>query len=287
MPDTTVADNSADAPPPTQDLKVIINGDDFGISDGVCKAIIELMDNGAISNTTMMVAALGARERLRHWGVRRMRGVVGLHLQLSGGHPLSPISDIPTLVDPATGTFVSRDRLGEVDSADVAKEWRRQLEAAIDLLGGLPSHLDSHHGVHRLPNCADIYISLAAELGVPVRGGGARIEERMAAAHVPGSTTVIREWSGASFDLDTLKRTLLARTGERNWGIIEVVTHPGYCDDYLSAVSSLNVAREKDRLALTQFAAEGWLSNNGFRLTAYPLFLPVGDRPCAFVDSDV
>nr|MDT0661184.1 ChbG/HpnK family deacetylase [Micromonospora sp. DSM 115978] len=257
---------------------IVINGDDFGLTDGVCRGILDLLERGAISNTTMVVAAPGAVPRLRRWNVARLRGRVGVHLQLSGGRPLSPPTEIPTLADQRTGAFVDRAQLGRVDPDDVDREWRRQLATAIELLGGAPTHLDSHHGVHRLPNCVDVYVALAAELGVPARGGDDVVNARMASAQVPGSTTVLRDWTGRLLSLDVLKEALLLLPPEQRAGLVEIVTHPGYCDEDLTTISSLNIGREKDLIALAQLGTEQWLTLNHFRLVSYPDLAPVASR---------
>lgn len=261
---------------------VIINADDFGMSSNVCRAIIELLELGAISNTTIMVAAPGSQGRARQWGARYLYGVAGLHLQLTGGRPISPPSDIPSLIDPGSGNFLPRDAVKQADPVDVEREWVRQLEVATELLGGLPTHLDSHHGVHRLPNCSDVYLSLASELNIPVRGGGNReFEVKVKSANVRSSTKLIRDWTGHNLGplalIESLKEMAI---GVKDSDLIEVVTHPGFEDDYITSVSGLSdTARNGDRMALKALAANHWLASNGFFLVAYPKFsLPVGKR---------
>lgn len=258
---------------------VVINADDFGISDGVCRAIIELLESGAVSNTTVMVTEPRVQERTRRWGISYLHGVAGLHLQLTGGKPISPASEIRSIADPISGNFLPREALSRVDPADVEREWLRQIDVVTELLGGLPTHLDSHRGVHRLPDCSDVYLSIASKLKIPVRGGGScEFEEKMRSANVPGTTKLLRDWTGRFLDVFNLKEMLkTAASGIMDGDIIEVVTHPGYWDNYLESISSLSRARDEDRIALEILTEENWLTANGFTLVAYPRFCtPIG-----------
>ena len=114
---------------------VVINADDFGYSDGVCRSVIELLDADAVSGTSIMCAAIGASDRLRRWRTSDLLGRAGIHLQLTGGRPLSPSEEVPTLVDADSGHF-RNPRSGELpDTSQVELEWRRQLDAAHAALG--------------------------------------------------------------------------------------------------------------------------------------------------------
>jgi hypothetical protein len=248
---------------------VVINGDDFGFSDGVCRALIELLDAGAISNTTVMIAAAHAPARVRQYA-SHLAGRAGVHLQLSNGSPLSGGPAARTLIDAATRQFRPREETEHSDPAEIEREWRRQIETVTELLGTRPTHLDSHHGVHRLDNCLDIYLGLAAEYNLPVRGGR-DIAAQMQAHRVSGSSELIRDWTGRDLGLDALKDRLLAAQRDSRAGeVIEVVAHPGYSDAYLRSASSLSDAREGDLEALATLAEQDWLAENQFVLAAYP-----------------
>lgn len=237
----------------------IVNADDFGYSDGICKSILELLNANAISATSLMCAAHGASERFRRWHVVDLRGIAGVHLQLTGGRPLSPVAEVPTLVDPETGNFRNprKGDLPEVEQVEV--EWRRQIQLACDVLGGTPSHLDSHHGVHRIPELFHLYCGLAAELGVPVRGATGAIATRMRTQSIIGTTTLVRDWTGRSLGPESLRQMVNSAFEEDvDAQVVEVISHPGYNDAYLTSVSSLSAAREQDHEALLQLSRMGW-----------------------------
>jgi predicted glycoside hydrolase/deacetylase ChbG (UPF0249 family) len=256
--------------------RIILNGDDFGMSDGVCQSIRELLDRGAISNTTIMTVLPDGHERLIRWGASDLLGLAGVHLQLSGGMPLSNPASVSSLLDPFTQRFRPRPQIEDAEPADVAREWRAQIESAARLLGGSPTHLDSHLGYHRNPRFLDIYLDLASEYCLPVRGGEGEVIQRMAQRRVPGSSLFVRGWSGQGKGTDDLKRKILhLRQQAAGSDIIEVTTHPGYSDAYLESVTSMNASRDGDRRTVEQLAEESWLASSGLTLVSYPDFAPV------------
>jgi chitin disaccharide deacetylase len=233
---------------------LIVNADDYGLSDGICLAVNELAAVGAISTTTLMVAADGALDRYRRHSVAPLTGRVGVHLQLTSGVPVSPAREVPTLLAPDTGRF-GDPRTADPNPDEVELEWRRQIQTAGELLGGPPSHLDSHHDVHRLPGLTAVYVGLAREFGLAVRGApDARDELRLAG--VRGTTVFVDHWTGTGQDgrrlLDAVRRALRADSAE---SVVELVTHPGYNDPYLTRISGMNATREADFGGLLEFAA--------------------------------
>ena len=259
---------------------LVINADDFGLSDGICRAVLELFEIKAISNTTIMVAADGAIPRLRKWNVSELLNLAGVHLQLtSEGKPISPFNDIPSLVNKATGNFLPKENLVNANLSEVELEWSRQVELGYELLGGPPTHLDSHHGVHRLPNLMDVYLSVATKFGLAVRGGlrsDTEFEKKRKLARILGTSCLIRDWTGRFLDTDILLAKLSEAKAQCQRGdVIELVTHPGYCDDYLISISGLNTAREHDLHVLKKIANKDFRGLNNIVLVKYPSLQPI------------
>lgn len=122
---------------------LVVNADDFGLSAGVNRGILEAHERGIVTSTSLMVLrpeAGAAREiASRHPSLS-----IGLHLELAGG------------------------------SAEA--ECAAQLASFRDLLGRDPTHIDSHHHVHMSEPQASAARALAAELDVPLRGERIRYE---------------------------------------------------------------------------------------------------------------
>src|SRR6516164_6656788 len=80
--------------------RVIITGDDFGLSLGVNEAIEQAHRNGILAAASLMVAEPAADDAVaRARALPRLR--VGLHLVVVRGRPVLPPEQIPDLVDKA------------------------------------------------------------------------------------------------------------------------------------------------------------------------------------------
>lgn len=135
---------------------LIVNADDFGLSDGVNRGILRAHDEGIVTSTSLMVrqpAAVAAAAEAK----RRPRLSVGLHLDL--GEWVFRDGDWVAVYEVVPGD----------DPAAVAAEVARQCDSFVTLLGRPPSHLDSHQHVHRAEPLRSAAQSLAARLNIPLR----------------------------------------------------------------------------------------------------------------------
>ena len=120
---------------------VIVNGDDFGMSAGISRGIVEAHRAGILTSTSLMVNR-PASEEAAALG-RDCPGLsVGLHLELT-----DPVR-APEHVEAQLGRF-------------------------LDLVGAAPTHLDSHHDVHLDPGVLPHVVAHGARIGAPVRGHSA------------------------------------------------------------------------------------------------------------------
>jgi len=249
--------------------KLIINADDYGLSDGICQAINKLFDAKAISSTTMMLAAEGAVDRCRKWNVKRYVGKVGVHLQLTSGRPILPGIKIPGIINQTTGNFRPKTELANLDLEDVEREWRAQIELAHKILNDKPSHIDSHHGAHHLDGLAEVFIKLALEFNLPIRDC-ILMREFKTGVELFGSDVVIYEWTGLGLSDVELKHEIhKALNNSRDNDILELVTHPGFSSAELKNISTLNDLREKDYASLLNIKKEQWLKLEGIQLISF------------------
>lgn len=129
---------------------LIVNADDFGTSEGINSGIVEAHSHGIVTSTSLMVGAAAAAHAVtlarEHPALS-----IGLHWDLdSGGQPTVDLAD----------------------PAAVRAELARQLGAFQELVGRPPTHVDSHHHIHREPDVGPLARELAAPLGVPLREQG-------------------------------------------------------------------------------------------------------------------
>lgn len=148
-------------------MKLIVNADDFGLTHGVTRGILDAMDNGIVTSTTMMVNTRGTEEAAQ---IARSRSelAVGLHINISLGLPLT---DCPSLL--RDGSFTKPKVLGNTcgyDEADLDRELNAQYQRFVSLIGRKPSHIDSHLYAHqKYPEVNHAVRRLAQREGLPVR----------------------------------------------------------------------------------------------------------------------
>ena len=133
---------------------LIVNADDFGRSPGVNKGVIRAHEQGVVTSATLMVRWPAAAEAAAY--ARRTSLSVGLHLDLGEWEYRDGEWHERYLVVPETP-----------DS--VAAELNQQLEELERLIGGPPTHLDSHQHVHRDEPARTAVLQAGERLGVPVR----------------------------------------------------------------------------------------------------------------------
>jgi len=138
---------------------LIVNADDLGFSEAVNAGITEAHEVGIVTSASLMVrmpAAAAAAELSR----RLPKLAIGLHI------------DIGEWEYAADEWRLAYQRCDPDDPAAIEAECRDQVAAFRTLLGRDPTHLDSHQHVHQGEPVAAVARSLAAELGMPLRGEG-------------------------------------------------------------------------------------------------------------------
>lgn len=146
-----------------------VTADDFGFTPGVTDGILEAHRNGIVTHTSAMAGGLDFRRGMAL--LRDYPGLgVGVHLMLTWGAPVTPPGDVGSLLG-SGGRFaplrviVGRGMTGRLRTDQLAREWRAQIAKVVDA-GIVPTHLDSHHHVHLLPNCLGVAAALAKEFGI-------------------------------------------------------------------------------------------------------------------------
>jgi predicted glycoside hydrolase/deacetylase ChbG (UPF0249 family) len=237
--------------------QLIVNADDFGLSEGVNRGIIEASEHGILTSASLMVrqpaAAAAAAYARTH-----SRISVGLHLDL--------------------GEWVYRDGewvplyfvVATEDARAVAKEVARQLEEFERLVGRPPSHLDSHQHVHRQEPALSIVRDHAHRLGVPVR------------EQTPG-IAYCGDFYGQTGEGESLPdvlsvavlKQILATLPE---GVTELGCHPGY-DDGLATAYRAERALETKVLCAPEIRDA--IKALGVELRSFNDFKISGSRPWA------
>lgn len=260
--------------------RLIVNADDFGLTAGVNRAVVELHRRGLLTSTTLMARAGATEDAIEIARATPSLGV-GCHIVLVDGEPASPPSRIPSLIDPATGClfptlgkFLPRLLSGRVPAVEIETEAAAQI-ARLESRGVRLTHVDTHKHTHMFPAVLRPVLRAARAAGI----GAIRnpFEPSWAVRATPGAAwmrigqvtllrwlqpaclRILAEERFATTDgtvamvgtgtLDAAAlRSLLRNAPSGTW---ELVTHPGYNDADLAAVRTrLRASRDIEREAL-------------------------------------
>jgi chitin disaccharide deacetylase len=274
--------------------RLIINVDDFGLTRGVNRAVVELHQAGVLSSATLMAQAPATEDAIELALAMPSLGV-GCHVVLVDGEPVSNPSTIRTLIDPETGrfhadlrTFLSRLLLGRIRPADIQAEAAAQI--ALLKSRGIPlTHIDTHKHTHMFPAVLRPLLRAALALGMrTVRNPFEPAWSRHATPHAsvarrmqvsvlqslePAFRRIVDEHRFTTTDgalrvlaTGTLEagaiNSLLRSIPDGTW---ELVTHPGYNDGDLNAAHTrLKASREIERQALAALDGDVGVELIGF-----------------------
>lgn len=241
-------------------IRLIVNADDFGLTAGINRGILEAYRDGIVRSTSLMVNMPGFNDAVAAAGTCPALSV-GLHLNLTYGRPVLPPGDVHSLVN-AAGQF-TKDvprLIAHGRSDEIQSEFWAQADRFL-AAGLLPTHIDTHHNLHEHDRFLDIVVSIARRLAVPVRC----LSE--GALSIRGITPVAvhMKYFGGH---DAVNR-LLAVMDALPDGTTEIPCHPGYVDDELRALSTLTLEREYELAALKDHRVRQRVEQRGIVLASY------------------
>jgi predicted glycoside hydrolase/deacetylase ChbG (UPF0249 family) len=179
---------------------LIVNGDDFGVSRGINRGIVEAHHHGILTSTSLVVDMPWSEEAA--WLSRALPDLgIGLHVKVTN-EGREPAMDL-------------------TDADNCRAELHRQFCRFEELMGRPPTHLDSHHNVHRDARLLPHFLDLARQYGLPLR------------EHSPVRyfSKFYGRWGGEThpeqISVEGLLR--LVETNVRE-GFTELSCHPGYVD---------------------------------------------------------
>lgn len=132
-------------------LHFALVADDFALSPGISRAILDLLAAGRLSGAGAMTNrpfwTVGARD----FAAFKDRADLGLHLNLTAGSPLGAMPRLaPTGTLPSAQTLLQKG-LDRQASAEIEAEFIRQIEAFTNAMGQGPAFIDGHQHIHVLP----------------------------------------------------------------------------------------------------------------------------------------
>lgn len=238
-------------------MKLIINADDFGMSVGTTYGILSAMERGIVSSTTFMVNGLATELAA---SIAKRNGLnVGLHFNIS---LFRPLTDCPSLTE--GGEFVKPKNLcgKRYDEKEIRKELQAQFDKFCQLMGKLPTHIDSHLYTHqKIAEVAKTVKAFAEEKQLPVRD--------CATANFPKVKFVdLFKITQNSFSAaeEKLSEVILSQKSET---VAEIMVHPAFADDFLLQKSSYNLQRVYEYGAVTSLKVRQLIETLQIQLSGY------------------
>jgi predicted glycoside hydrolase/deacetylase ChbG (UPF0249 family) len=221
----------------TGERHVIFNADDLGVSPGVDRGIVECHTGGVLTSASLLVYGAAAQDAAR-LAARHPALAVGLHWDLDG---------------------VRAPPVDRADPAALRAELEHQLELATGLLGREPTHVDSHHHVHRVPAVEPVAREVARRSGLALRGLGT-------VRYIGG---FYAQWEAGVDDFEHVSFEALRAIlrDELHDGWTEIGCHPGYVErDFRS---TYRAGREAELATLTDPRVPELIAQLGLRLASF------------------
>ncbi len=281
--------------------RLIINADDFGLTPGVNRAIVQAHTHGIVTSATLMANG-PAFDETQQLAKDLPNLSIGCHVVLIDGEPLLPADDLPSLTQSRRlrdnlKAFAARALTGKIDSEEISAEATAQVKK-IQAAGIRVSHFDTHKHTHLFPKVLRPLLQAASACGVrAVRNPfGPRFPLRSAQLLArPNLWTrfaevkILRTFAGkfreavqregfttpdgtlgieVTGTLDENLFTAIATSiPEGTW---EFVCHPGYNDpDLQKADTRLRESREIELRVLTLPSARTILAQQDIELISY------------------
>jgi chitin disaccharide deacetylase len=258
--------------------RLIINADDFGLTEGVNRAILDLNAAEVLPSATLMATGPAFRDAVHAAFTQTSLGV-GCHVVLVDGRPVLHPAELPTLaaggsLRSSLSTFVVDLFGGRIASAEIEREAIAQIRR-VQSAGITVTHIDTHKHAHMFPRVLGPLIRAARACNVPAIRNPfepdwslrltdkaprtRRLQVRtlrlfrkhflraVRAARLRTTDGALGVLATGTFDAAYVLR-LLHKMPAGTW---ELVCHPGYVDLALShAGTRLVETRETERLAL-------------------------------------
>lgn len=271
--------------------RLILNADDFGLTQGVNRAIAELAQQQALTSATLMACGKAFDDAVSIALQTPSLGV-GCHVVLIDGQATAPAADVASLlqnVSPLPLFRISLARFGaaaqggRIQPGHIEAEAKAQIRK-LQSAGIRVTHVDTHKHTHMFPSVTGAVLNAAYACGVravrnpfepawcaAIAGSATRKAtvnllrrtfEPFFRAHPLITSGRIATTDGSlgvsatgSLNRESLKR-ILGVLPEGTW---ELVTHPGYRDADLDAANTrlLDERNEEREALLAEVKASG------------------------------
>ena len=237
-------------------MKLIINADDFGISKSITDGIIEGISDGYITSTSIM-ANMEYAEYAINEAIKNNIKCIGLHINLTVGKPIIENKDLTD----ENGVFLYNKK--QIDNPkltydDAYNEIIAQIEMVEKYSQGKIKidHLDTHHSLCDNVDIKHAIIDIASKYKLPIR--------KMFDSNLTMPDVLYKDFTIKNVCIEEMQRMIDKYKKEDV--IVELMTHPGYIDEYTETITSY-LGREKE-LRILKEAKDSKLFD-GIKLISY------------------
>jgi chitin disaccharide deacetylase len=279
------------------EIRLIVNADDFGMSRGITDGIIVAHRYGILTSTSLMPnmpAAIYAIKRVSNFPALAL----GVHLNICQGRPILPANAVRSLVG-IDGTFhspremVRRLWMWQLAPGEVEREFRAQIRWVKER-GIVPTHADSHHhlhlyaaaaapfaraleaeGIHCARACRCVEWPKRHTIGGPYKGGLARralvqmyrrtVQRTVFRALISPASRIAISYSTPGALRERWRATLESLPP----GDFELACHPGLFEPGFSETDTIRARREEELGCLTDADLSKLIADRGIRLITY------------------
>lgn len=265
--------------------------DDFALSPGVSRGILEALAAGRVSAVSVMTTRPSWPKGAREIRPFKAKAEIGLHLNLTLG---SPLGDMPAFAAsgrlPEIRQLVKAARKKDLPGGEIAREISRQLDRFYEHFGAAPAFVDGHQHVQILPQirtalfaCLEqrglsgkIWVRTSADRPSAILRRGAEVAKALGIA-----------WLGRGFAREAAARGFLTNDGFSGFSAFDpgqdyaaefarylrapgqrhlIMCHPGYCDEELVTADPVTLSRERELSFVLSPAFTDMLDRKGARL---------------------
>jgi chitin disaccharide deacetylase len=277
--------------------RLIVNADDFGLTAGVNRAIVEAHSQGIVTSATLMASGSAFRDAVR---VAPESMSIGCHVLLVDGRTVTSLP-VPSLTNTSSGEFernisgfAVRALSGRIAAKEIEAEGGAQIRK-LQAAGVKVSHIDTHKHTHIFPQVLRPLLAAARACGVrAIRNPYGKIGWGMIAS---SPRLWKRYWQTRALHVfaekfrravgdagmvtpdGSLGIVLTGALDERTFHLVlesipegtwELVCHPGYNDAELDKVRTrLRESRETELRLLKSPEARQILAESGVQLISY------------------
>jgi chitin disaccharide deacetylase len=280
--------------------RLIVNADDFGLTAGVNRAIVEGNRTGVVTSATLMAnaqASAGAIELAKAQPELK----IGCHVVLIDGAPIT--ANLPTLTNGSSHFLSSLKKFavaavrGQIAPEEIQREVEAQIRK-IQVNGVTLTHVDSHKHTHMFPHVLRPVLRAAKACGIrairnpfePLRSWPGITVFRTPTLWLRSAGVMVFQMFASEFRRALNEEGMVSTDGTVGIAVTglldqqkllcileaipdgtwELVCHPGYADaDLRAAGTRLTKSREVELSALTSVETRNALLRNQIQLISY------------------